>query len=82
MWRERTTILPIGAELTVEPANYEPPADGTIEAVVGSFRAQVESGDGEYREGADVEYTVCSFDGQVFKVRRSQLRHRKWHRIA
>ena len=55
VWRERTTVLPIGAEVTVEPADYEPPADGTIEAVVGSFWAKVtESGDGEYCEGADV----------------------------
>jgi hypothetical protein len=91
IWRERTTVLPIGAEVTVEPSDYEPPADGTIEAVTGSFWAQVESGPDEYTEGADVEYIVrhfprdrdeCSLGDCVSKVKRSRLRQRKRHRIA
>ena len=92
VWRERESVLPIGADVTVEPEDYELPADGKIEAVKGSFWARVmvatdSSGDAiEYTEGADVEYMVRTFDalddGPSLKIRRSRLRHRKRHRIA
>lgn len=73
-WRERSSVLPIGAEVTVEPVGYEPPADGSIEAVDGSFWARVEKSTDaqgrpiDYIEGGDVEYTVRSFEDCVFKV--------------
>ena len=97
VWRERESILPIGAEVTVEPADYEPLADGRIEAVEGSFWARVEilldaAGNAvEYVEGADVDYIVrhesremdsFSLGFCVSMVKRSRLRHSKRHRIA
>ena len=42
VWLERESVLPIGAEVTVEPEDYKPLADGKIEAVKGSFWARVE----------------------------------------
>lgn len=88
VWRERSSILPINAEVTVEPPEYEPPSDRTIEAVEGSFWAVVQMKTDEvgraiqYVEGEDVQYVVQSHDGRNFTVCRYQLRHRKFHRIA
>lgn len=88
VWRERSSILPIDAEVTVEPPEFEPRSDGTIEAVDGSFWAVVQMKTDEvgramqYVEGEDVEYVVQSHDGRNLTVRRYQLRHRKFHRIA
>ena len=97
VWRECESVLPIGAEVTVEPEDYEPPEDGKIEAVEGSFWARVEilmsaAGNAvEYVEGTDVEYIVrhesreidsFSLGFCVSKVKRSRLHHRKRHRIA
>ena len=98
VWRERSSVLPIGTEVTVEPAEYEPPVDGTIEAVEGSFWARIESMTDAtsgvvtaYVEGEDVEYIVrhfsremddCSLGHCVSKIKRSRLRQRKRHRIA
>lgn len=87
-WLDRTSILPVGAEVTVEPADYAPTREGKIQAVEGSFWARVErcaNNEGttvEYADGEGVSYVVRSLDGQLQTVPRSQLRHRRRHRIA
>lgn len=87
-WRERACILPVDTEVTVEPLEYVPPDDGSIEAAPGSYWGRVKQltiGDGggeAYTVGEDVEYAVEAYDGSIARVRRSQLRWRKWHRIA
>lgn len=88
VWVDRSSILPIGAEVTVEPSDYIP-CEGSVENVEGSFWARVEcrtmSDDDTavaYTDAEDVLYSVRSKDGQLHMVARSRLRHRKWHRIA
>jgi hypothetical protein len=61
----------------VEPSDRSPI---TAELVPGAYFAIVDAGSVEV--GADVEYTVRLGSGEIRKVRRALLRHRKWHRIA
>ena len=76
-WMDTTSALPKGTEVTLEPSERSPI---TAELVPGARFAVVKVGSTEV--GADVEYTVCCGDGEVLKVPRTRLRHRKWHRIA
>ena len=76
-WVDTASALPKGAEVTVEPSERSPI---TAELVPDAYFAVVHVGSVEV--GADVEYTVRLNSGELRKVRRGLLRHRKWHRIA
>jgi hypothetical protein len=76
-WVDTESALPKGAEVTVEPSERSPI---TAELVPDAEFGVVDAGSVEV--GRDVEYTVKLRSGDVRKVRRALLRHRKWHRIA
>ena len=64
--RERTTLLACLQEL--------------LEAVEGSYFAVVQEDSEEV--GSAVMYSVRTVDGESMNVRRDNLRHRKWYRLA
>jgi hypothetical protein len=78
IWKDRTSALHKGDEVTVEPGDKSVP--DSVEAVDGSFFAVVEMGSREV--GSDILYTVRMSDGELIQVQRQHLRRRRWYRIA
>lgn len=76
-WNNRTSRLPVKAEVTVQlpdvPANTSTYTTGSNFALVTTAHDE---------EGEDLLYTVERKDGSRFQVQRKQLRHRVWHRLA
>ena len=77
VWKDRSSVLPVKAEVTVQP---ESAPEGSIAFIKGSFFAIVTIGSNT--AGEDVLYTVTRRDGIEVQVPRFRLRHRVWHRIA
>ena len=75
-WKDKSSALPAGTEVTVEPSEREV----TTDVVEGSYYAIIERGSTEVGEA--VEYVVKPPGGASVTVRRSLLRERKWHRMA
>jgi hypothetical protein len=78
-WIDRRDVLPVGAEVTVEPAGTT--VEGSWEPAAGSFYATVSVASDTSSQSAS--YTVKTVDGlEISGVDRHQLRHRKLHNTA
>jgi hypothetical protein len=73
IWKDRTSALKSGDEVTVEP--HDKSFNDNVEVVEGSYFAVVQEDSEEV--GSDVMYSVRTVDGESMNVRRENLRHRK-----
>jgi hypothetical protein len=78
IWKDRTSALKKGDEVTVEPHDHS--CQGHVDVVEGSFFVVVDQDSLEVV--SDVTCTVRTTDGEVSLVKREYLRHRKWYRIV
>ena len=80
-WVERASVLPVGAEVTVQP-EWAVPSEGKplLTYTKGNFYATIEEGPAFI--GDELEYIVVCSDGSRERVPRRRLRHRVWHRVA
>lgn len=78
VWLDRSSLLKVGAEATVEPEGA--PAD-TLKPAEGSFWAKIHSSPAA--EGEEQVYTVAREDGSIVGgITRKRLRHRKFYTKA
>ena len=78
IWQDRTSALKRGDEVTVEPDDKS--FNDNVETVEGSYFAVVQEDSEEV--GSAVMYSVRTVDGESMTVRRENMRHRKWYRLA
>jgi hypothetical protein len=78
IWKDRTSSLKREDEATVE-THYKSFNDN-VETVEGSYFEVVEEDSEEV--GSAVMYSVRTVDGESMNVRRDNLRHHKWYRLA
>eukprot|EP00966_Prymnesium_polylepis_P099821 2311198-Prymnesium_polylepis.2 len=76
-WKDRESILPKGAEVTVEPGES---IEGSISLADGAYFATVEQS--ASTAGRSALYVVNTPDGKTATISRERLRHRRWHTTA